>query len=145
ESKSQQESESQMHRLNFTLNSKLNAKNSIRWTNRLDFRENGNSSTSEDAEYLRANNQLRNSTDRVNSSEGNSIGFTSQALYQKAFDKKGRTLTTNLTFGVNNSNSDGKLLSNNGLFNASSGTILYTLLNQVNTQKSERNSMGVEL
>jgi hypothetical protein len=144
-SKSQQDNDSQMHRLNLTLNSKLNAKNSIRWTNRLDFRETGNSSNSEDAEYLRANNQLRNSTERVNSSEGSSIGFTSQALYQKAFEKKGRTLTSNLTFGVNNSDTDSKLLSNNGLYNASSGSILYTLLNQINNQKSERNSMGVEL
>ncbi|MFS0491461.1 outer membrane beta-barrel protein [Leadbetterella byssophila] len=143
-SSSIQDSDSQMHRLNFTLNSKLNDKNSIRWTNRLDFRDNSNLTESEDAEYIRATEQLRNSTSRVNTTEGNSIGFTSQALYQLAFAKKGRTLTTNLTFGLNNSNNDGRLLSNNGLFDAATGTIQYTLLNQINTQKSDRTSMGAE-
>lgn len=144
-SQSEQDSDNESHRLNVTMNSKLNARNSIRWTNRVDYRNNGSSSLSENEEYLKSTNQLRNSTDRVNSSDGNSIGFTSQALYQKAFARKGRTFTTNLTFGLNNSDSDGKLVSTNGLFDAETGSILYTHLNQVNNQVSKRLSLGAEV
>lgn len=144
-SKSEQDSDSEMHRLNVTLNSKMNARNSLRWTNRVDFRNNGSSSISENEEYLKNTNQLRNSTNRMNSSEGSSIGFTSQALYQKAFAKKGRTFTTNLTFGLNNSDSDGRLVSKNGLFDSGSNSIVYTDLNQVNNQISNRLSLGAEV
>lgn len=142
-SASEQDSDNESHRLNVTMNSKLNAKNSIRWTNRVDYRTNGSTSRSENEEYVK--NQLRNSTDRVNSSEGNSIGFTSQALYQKAFAKKGRTFTTNLTFGLNNSDTDGTLVSTNGLFDSQANDIVYTNLNQVNNQLSKRLSLGAEV
>ena len=144
-SNSEQDSDSESHRLNFTMNSKLNAKNSIRWTNRVDYRTNGSHTLSESAQYLKSTGQLRNSTDRVNSSDGNTIGFTSQALYQKAFEKRGRTFTTNLTFGLNNSDTDGTLLSTNGLFDAGTQEVGYTLLNQVNNQVSNRLSLGAEV
>jgi len=142
-SASEQDSDNESHRLNVTMNSKLNAKNSIRWTNRVDYRTTGSTSWSENEEYVKS--QLRNSTDRVNSSEGNSIGFTSQALYQKAFAKKGRTFTTNLTFGLNNSDTDGTLVSTNGLFDSQANDIVYTHLNQVNNQLSKRLSLGAEV
>lgn len=144
-SKSEQNSDAENHRLNVTMNSKLNARNSIRWTNRVDYRNNGSTSVSESEEYIKSTNQLRNSTDRLNTSEGNSIGFTSQALYQKAFARKGRTFTTNLTFGLNNSDSDGKLVSTNGLFDSKTNNIVYTHLNQVNNQLSNRLSLGAEI
>lgn len=144
-SKSNNDSNSDSHRLNVTLNNKINAKNSIRWINRVDYRNNESISESEDESYLKSSNQLRNSTNRNNISSGNSIGFTSQALYQKAFAKKGRAFTTNLTLGLNNSNSDGTLLARNGLFNSNTNTVEYTNLNQVNDQISNRLNLGAEV
>ncbi len=144
-SRSEQDSDSESHRLNVTLNSKLNAQNSIRWTNRVDYRTNGSNSLSSSEEYLKSTHQLRNSTDRLNSSEGNSIGFTSQALYQKAFDKRGRTFTTNLTFGLNNNESDGTQVSTNGLFDSEMNDVVYTPLNQINNQVSNKLSLGAEV
>lgn len=144
-SSSQQNTDSDAHRLNVTLNSKINNKNSIRWVNRVDFRDNGSNSVSYDEQFIKSTNQLRNSTDRKNSSEGSSFGFTSQALYQKAFAKKGRTFTTNLSLGLTNSNSDGKLLSTNGLFNNLTNTVNYTLLNQISDQQNNNLTLGAEI
>ncbi len=144
-SRSEQDSDSESHRLNVTLNSKLNAQNSIRWTNRVDYRTNGSHSLSASEEYLKSTQQLRNSTNRLNSSEGNSIGFTSQALYQKAFAKRGRTFTTNLTFGLNNNESDGTQVSTNGLFDSEINDVVYTPLNQINNQLSNQLSLGAEV
>ncbi|MCD8540019.1 MAG: carboxypeptidase-like regulatory domain-containing protein [Leadbetterella sp.] len=139
---SQQNSENDSHRLNVTLNNKINKTSSIRWINRVDFRNSASNTTSDSEEYLKSSNQLRNSTDRLNTSKGNTFGLTSQALYQKSFAKKGRTFTTNLTLGLDNGDTDGTLFSRNGLFNAGSGSIVYTDLNQVSDQISRKFTFG---
>lgn len=142
---SQQNTESDSHRLNVTLNNKISNTSSIRWINRVDFRNNASNTTSESEEYLKSSNQLRNSTDRHNTSKGNTFGLTSQALYRKSFAKRGRTLTTNLTLGVDNGDTDGTLLSRNGLFDAASGLIRYTDLNQISNQISRKFTFGAEV
>jgi hypothetical protein len=144
-SDSEQNAVSGSHRLNVTLNNKINAQNSIRWINRVDYRNNENNTLSTSEEYLKSSSQLRNSTDRKNFSNGNTLGFTSQALYQKSFDKKGRSFTTNLTLGLNNSDTDGTLQSRNGLFDSNSSSIRFTDLNQINTQLSKRLNLGAEI
>ncbi|WP_367916450.1 outer membrane beta-barrel protein [Leadbetterella sp. DM7] len=142
---SQQNTESDSHRLNVTLNNKINDKNSIRWINRVDYRNNTGNTLSESEEYLKSTGELRNSTDRMNTSKGNSFGLTSQALYRKAFARRGRSFTTNLTLGINNGDTDGTLVSHNGLFDSKTGSIAYTDLNQVNNQISRKFTMGAEV
>ena len=144
-SNSAQNSDLAAHRINMTLNSKINPKNSVRWIHRVDYRSNGSSTESNNEEYLKGSSQLRNSTDRTNNSTGNSMGYTSQALYQKSFDKKGRTFTTNLSLGINNGNTDGTLVSKNGLFSSIANSVIFTNLNQVSNQISERLNMGAEI
>jgi hypothetical protein len=144
-SDSEQNSTSGSHRLNVTLNNKINAQNSIRWINRVDYRNNDNSTISASEEYLKGSSQLRNSTDRQNFSTGNTLGFTSQALYQKSFDKKGRSFTTNLTLGLNNNDTDGTLQSRNGLFDSELNDVRFTNLNQINDQLSKRLNLGAEV
>lgn len=142
---SEQNSTSGSHRLNVTLNNKINAKNSIRWINRVDYRNNESNTLSTSEEFLKSSNQLRNSTDRQNFSTGNTLGFTSQALYQKSFDKKGRSFTTNLTLGLNNSDTDGTLQSKNGLFDSELNDVRFTNLNQINNQLNKRLNLGAEV
>ena len=144
-SNSDRTTDNESHRLNVTLNNKINDQNKIRWVNRVDYSTNASNSTSQDEQFIKGSNQLRNSTDRVNDSDGSSVGFSTQALYQKAFDKKGRSFTTNLNLSLNNSKSDGTLLSKNGLFDATLNQVVFTNLNQVNNQTNQNLTMGAEV
>lgn len=142
---SEQNSDNDSHRLNVTLNNKINSTSSLRWINRVDYRNTSSNTNSRSEEYLKDSDQLRNSTDRDNFSKGNSFGLTSQALYQKSFAKRGRTFTTNLTLGINNGDTDGRLVSTNGIFDAQTESVVYTHLNQINTQLSKKFTFGAEV
>lgn len=142
---SQQNSDNDSHRLNVTLNNKINNTSSLRWINRVDYRNSSNTTDSWSKEYLKGSDQLRNSTDRENFSKGNSFGLTSQALYRKSFAKRGRTFTTNLTLGINNGDTDGRLVSTNGIYNAKTDSVVYTPLNQINNQISKKFTFGAEV
>lgn len=142
---SDRNTDSESHRVNVTLNNNINEQNKIRWVNRFDYSDNASNSINNDEQYLSGTDQMRNSTERTNLSEGSSLGFSSQALYQKAFDKRGRSFTTNLNFSLNNGKTDGTLLSRNGLFDAGLNDIAYTLLNQVNNQTNDNMTLGAEV
>ncbi len=139
------------HRFNTTLNTKINDKNTIRWVNRVDFGNSSSFSNSQSREfdgelesYIPGQTQLRNSSNRISESDGKNLSLNSQLNYQARFAKKGRTLSTTLSFGLTDSKTDGTLNAINGIFNQSVGKLDTTYLNQVNNQISKRMNYGAE-
>ncbi|HMO38934.1 MAG TPA: TonB-dependent receptor [Saprospiraceae bacterium] len=128
------------HRANFTLEHDIDSSSNIK------FITNGGYSTTNQnsesfSESLTDENLPRNSIDRFNLSTGQGINWSNELLYRLRFNKRGRTFSTNLTFGLNENERNSQLESANRFFR--DGTPLRTdSIMQISTQFSNRVSFG---
>jgi hypothetical protein len=134
------------HRGNFVLDQKIDSSNSLRWTNRFDYRRNSTTVLGE-SKAFRANGQLENEGIRTSTSEGGGIRLNSDLLLRHRFAKKGRTISSNLTFGLDQSDREGTLQATNRFYGSGNGTepVRVDTLRQVNEQTSDRQSFGATL
>jgi Outer membrane protein beta-barrel family/CarboxypepD_reg-like domain len=100
------------HRVNLTLDHKIDSANSIKLTNNLTYSQSGQRSTTTSKTFS-SNNTLQNESDRSNVNDQTALNLISSLLFRHRFAKKGRTLSTNLTLGISQTYSKGNLLSNN--------------------------------
>lgn len=100
------------HRVNLTIDHKIDSVNSIKFSNNLTYSESGQRSTTTSKTFSN-DNTLQNESARSNATDQTAFNLNSSLLYRHRFAKKGRTLSTNLTLGISQTDSKGNLLSNN--------------------------------
>ena len=129
------------HRLNFTLDQKIDSLNSLKLTSYINYNKT-NSNTVSNSQSLSEENVLQNSGFRNYSGNSEGFGLSSNLLFRHKFLKKGRTFSTNLTFGLNNTTSNGDLSAINKYYQdgvlSRSDNIL-----QHNTKISDRLNYGI--
>jgi hypothetical protein len=96
------------HRLNLTMEHKLDSVNSFKLTSAFTYNQT-DAFTSSYNKTLNAQGNLQNEGDRTNIRTGNTLRFNNDLLYRHRFAKKGRTISTNLTFNVNEQDNQGDL------------------------------------
>jgi hypothetical protein len=118
---SKQLSNADNHRVNLTLDHKLDSSNSLKLTTNISYNE-SNQVMQSKSETILENGTLQNESDRVNTTGANGINWNSNLLYRHRFGKKGRTISTNITLGVNTSESTGELESSNAFYTSTGET-----------------------
>ncbi|MFN8357577.1 MAG: outer membrane beta-barrel family protein [Spirosomataceae bacterium] len=135
----------QNHRLNLTLDHKIDSLNSIKWTNSLGY----NDSQSTLNGLNKSSNQnsiLQNDGTRLTSSNGNSMMLISNLLWRHRFLKKGRTFSANLNLNLNDNSSKGSLQALNRYYNTATGGLTRSdTIRQQNTQDGYTNTYGATL
>ena len=127
------------HRLNFSVDHQIDSANSLKLTanvGRSDARQN---TLSESFTYDEAN-QLQNESTRSTITESTGMSANSDLLYRHKFPRKGRSFSTNLTLGLNQSESDGDIGSINQFYGGSQET---QNIAQENLQETESLTFGI--
>lgn len=108
------------HRLNLTLDQKIDSFNSVQFTSALTYSQRDASNNS-DSRTLGPDGQVQNEGRRSYRSEATGSNWTGNALYRHKFAKKGRNFSTNFNFGLNNNDSESNSFSENR-FRSDNGT-----------------------
>ncbi len=126
------------HRVNLTLDQKIDSANSIKFTNNITYSESSQRSST-DSETRSNDNTLQNESKRSNLNDQTAFNLNSSVLFRHRFAKKGRTLSTNLTLGILETDGKGNLNSTNQFFG--NNPRLEELI-QRNTQNNNTQSYG---
>jgi hypothetical protein len=126
------------HRVNATLDQKLDSMNSIKWTNAFTYNETDANESSTGKNY-KSTGELENETDRQTSSQGSTANLNSTLLWRHRFAKKGRTFTTNVQMGVSRTDRDGLQSSTTKFYTGDAETLALT---QSNNQRTDNFSYG---
>lgn len=115
-SNSAENTETDNHRLNFTLDQKIDSFNSVQVNSAFTHTDRSNASGTF-SQNFNAANLLQNQGQRDYNSEATASNWTGNLLYRHKFAKKGRNFTTNFNFGLNNNDSETNSFSDNRFFN----------------------------
>jgi hypothetical protein len=126
------------HRLNLTLEHKIDSTQNIRLVARGSFSDTDYSLLST-SESLNNAQRLTNESIRDNTSDGANLNVNTNLLYRKRFGKRGRNFSANLTLAAGNDDSDGFNNSFNGFF---TGMERRDTLNQNFLQTNNRFNYG---
>jgi hypothetical protein len=138
---SRQNNRNENHRLNWTLEHKIDSMNSIRWNTNVSYNDNTTRNES-DNRTLNSEQVAENEGFRNTLSEGSGLNLNSNLLYRHRFAKKGRTMSANFNLGFNNTTGDGTLQAQNRFF----GNNPFTQnLNQTNNQDNDLWNYGVNV
>ena len=130
------------HRANWTIDHKIDSLNSLKWTNNLSYAQN-NSNTGSGSSSTNASGGLENEGTRLSTAQGNNWRVNSELLWRHKFGKKGRTISTNFTLGLEQSDRDGTLRAVNSFYNLAGQKNRIDTLRQTNTQTNDRQSYGL--
>jgi hypothetical protein len=135
-------SQNDNHRLNLNLDTKIDSFNSVKLMANLSYTETKTEVESA-SEALNGAKSLNDGA-RNSFSEGNSVNLSSSLLYRHKFAKKGRTLSTTFSFGLNNGDRAGELEAVNQYYDPLSGNLnrIDSIL-QNQEQQSDRMNYGV--
>ncbi|WP_337043504.1 outer membrane beta-barrel family protein [Emticicia sp. 17c] len=129
------------HRLNFTLDQKIDSMNSMKLSSYINYNRT-NASTTSNSQSLNSSNVLENEGIRNYAGSSDALSVNSNLLLRHKFHKKGRTLSANLGFQLNNSDSDGDLSALNKYY--TDGTLTRTEnIKQNSIRKSDRMNYGL--
>ncbi len=112
------------HRLNMTLEHKIDSVNSLRLTANMSYAEKTQSELTEN-ENINEDGNLLNKGETLNRVDGNGLTLNTNLLYRHRFLKKGRTISANLNFRLNDQSNDGFLESSNTFFQAEPRTDIF--------------------
>lgn len=141
EQNSNQHNRNDNHRLNFTLDHKIDSFNLLKWTNSLAYNETNLNSQS-DTRTLGNNQELENDGQRQNTNEGQSTRWNSDLLYRHKFARKGRTMSAGVNFAINQSDRAGDLTALNRYFLPQGGLLRADTIRQTNSQTNDVMNMG---
>lgn len=120
----------QQQRLNMAIDHKFDSLTSLKLTPQLSFQKNKNHSVSSYAAETLAKSPM-NAGSSINNSVSDGMNFSSNLLFRKKFQKKGRTLSANMDLQYNHSASTGSQHSEFSTYNG--GIQDDSVLNQRNT------------
>lgn len=104
------------HRINLRLEYNIDTLNSVFLTPKLYFQDNSTLSKLFGSNYLNTN--LSNSIDNSNNADNNGYNLSNELLLRHKFDLPGRTISLNITTGLNRKNSEKNVFSMNKFFGA---------------------------
>jgi hypothetical protein len=129
------------HRVNLTLDHKIDSSNSLKFVNSFTFADSElNSGTI--SETTTEDGELQNESIRNNYSAQTNANFNSSLLWRHRFSKKGRTLSTNVTLGLMQTDGEGSQDSENHIY---SGVPEEKNILQTNTQRTDNQSYGASV
>lgn len=126
------------HRVNLTLDHKIDSANSIKFANNLTYSESGQRSIT-GSKTFSGSNLLQNESNRSNVNDQTAFNLSSNLLHRHRFAKKGRTLSTNLALGISQTDNKGNLVSNNQYYGTNPRT---EDIEQRSTQSNGSQSYG---
>lgn len=127
-------------RLNFNIDTRIDSMNSLKLSSAFIY-QNSNNNSLTDYRSIAEDGSLLNDGFSKSFEKGNGYNWNSNALFRHKFQKKGRTFSTNLSFGLNNNSSSGSLFSINNFYQP----INNDTLNQVNDQELKSNNYGFNI
>lgn len=128
-----QNTQNDNHRLNLTLEHKIDSSNSIRFTTALNYNQTRQNIRSENQTFSQ-NNTLENEGERNTQALGTGFNMNSNLLFRHRFNKKGRTFSTNFNFVLSENDNEGSLQALNSYY----GNINTTQnFNQINSQLND--------
>jgi len=131
------------HRANVRVEYTIDSMNSVIITPNFGYTK-GENFQSNEYKSLNTKQEMINSGNTVNSSNATNPNFSTNALYRKRFNKKGRTLSTNINFGFNNSDRENFNKSRNEFVNPD-GTHYVDSLDQRSDVNSVSRNLGVRI
>lgn len=131
------------HRINLTLDHRLDSLQSLKFTGRFGFSDN-DLVTSQSSRLFTANDQLNTDGERNYQSSGNGLNYNTSLLYRRRFSKKGRTFSTQLNLNRNDREGDGLLDSYNRFWTNGLIGRVDTIL-QNNLQNNDRRNYGADM
>lgn len=133
---SRQEDKNANHRLNFTLDHKIDTMQSLRIITRLSYSQNEQDILSNSLSTT-AELQPRNSSNQTNNTKGWGINLNTSLLYRIRLNQRGRNFNTTVAVAVIDNHSDGANQSTNNYFQNSAPTV-QQLLNQQSNSLNDR-------
>jgi len=129
------------HRANLTIDHKIDSANSIKFTGNASYSSSDQTASTQAKTMNIGNTALKNDNTNTTTSVGNSASLNSSLLLRHRFPKKGRTISTNLTFNYSDNESKGTLESVTNFYLPASTTTI----NQRNSQVTTSPTYGVTL
>jgi hypothetical protein len=122
------------NRINLSVDHKIDSFNSLKITPSFT-RQNTSTFNNSFYQSVGENGQMLNDGYNLSSVEAAGTNFTSNLLYRHRFQKKGRTISANLSMSYNNTKSDGRQGSYNNFYSSGAPSFIDTV-NQVNQLQS---------
>jgi hypothetical protein len=128
------------HRVNLTVEQKIDSFNSIKFNTNFSYNTSGQSVSSAGKTWNVGNTALRNENNQSTNTASNNFTLSSNLLWRHRFAKKGRTLTTNLTYAYANSSANGSLQSTNHFYLPIDSV---SMVSQTNSQSTISPTYGI--
>ena len=125
-------------RINILADTRLDSLSSVKITSTFTYQRSNNQSSAIDSSRSRADNALLNTSASNTLSHTSGYTWSSNALFRHKFRKRGRTLSANLSFGLNDNSGGGALYSVNHFYKAGTGDTL----NQAYEREGNGNNYG---
>jgi len=138
---SRQHNVNENHRLNFTIDHKIDSSNSLRFTSSASY-SNTMLTTASLSETMSASNTPQNSSTNYNQTDGTGLTINSNLLYRHRFAKKGRNVSVNALFNISENGSDMDLSAENFFY---SGATEQQNVQRTTDQGSSNQSVGASL
>ena len=103
------------HRLNFTIDHKIDSSNSLKFTTNATLSKTSLNTLSE-SQTMTTDSTLQNTSLTNNHTKGDGFNITSNLLYRHRFRKRGRSFSTNLNTVLSQNESNGELTADNQFF-----------------------------
>lgn len=135
---SRQLSKSDNHRGTLVMDHNIDSANTLRATANASYTEGESQTYSLSKTWTIDNTQVQNESERLSFNEQNSKNLNANVLWRHRFGKRGRSLSTNVTFGLTDSDSEGYQNSVNNYYLTSTEENI----NQTNTQETNNQNIG---
>lgn len=140
---SQQNTLNDNHRVNVTFEQKLDSVNSVKSNVNVTYNQQNVATSSQGLTMNVGNKTLKNAVDQSNTNNANSVTLNSNMLLRHRFAKKGRTISSNLTFAYTSNSSNGSLTSKNLYYDNLGNKQDSTNVQQINTQTTTSPTYGI--
>ncbi|MBL7817067.1 MAG: outer membrane beta-barrel protein [Saprospiraceae bacterium] len=132
------ETQNRNHRINATLDQKIDTFTSFRFAMSGSFTENSTENTSQ-SQNLKGDTLLQNQQKRHSLTEGDGFGGSTFLLFRRRLSKAGRTASVNLAYSRNTSERDVALQSQVNYFNSSGTAYRNDTIDQTDARNNRRN------
>jgi hypothetical protein len=129
---SKQRNTNENHRMNFTLDQKIDSMNSLKLTGNVTYNQT-NSDVTSTSQNFTPDGQVQNESNRLSLSNGTNETLNSSLLWRHKFNKKGRTFSTTAQFIASENDRDGFLDAVNTFYG---NEVIQKLIKQSSTQST---------
>jgi hypothetical protein len=128
------------HRVNFTIDHKIDSSNSIKFTTNGSL-SNTSLNTLSESQTMTTENSLQNTSVTDNHTKGDGFNVTSNLLYRHRFKKRGRSFSANINSVLSQNESNGELTADNQFFDTGEKRNV----SQVNDQTTNNQTLATNL